>query len=241
MQSKTIARYSKTPTHRGAIFQMEADERGVVFLEAKEKSLKLYLLVDPESERILEIKFFTYGGPIFTAVAEVLCKNMEDQTLDDACSLEPEMIERWLRDEPENEVLTMEAPELATIKPVLSLLKETYPEKKKLAEAAIEARKRLGEPTAFELKTEADKEWANYDTAEKITRIDKVIDEHIRAGLQMDGGDMEVLDVVDNICIKVKYLGACGSCGASSGGTLFFIEDTLRKYIHPQIRVEPVD
>lgn len=44
--------------------------------------------------------------------------------------------------------------------------------------------------------------------------IQKAIDE-IRPALQADGGNIELIDVQEDGVVKVKLLGACGSCPMS--------------------------
>ena len=43
--------------------------------------------------------------------------------------------------------------------------------------------------------------------------VEKIIDE-IRPALQADGGNIELVDVQDGV-VKVKLMGACGSCPMS--------------------------
>ena len=45
-------------------------------------------------------------------------------------------------------------------------------------------------------------------------KVQKVIDE-IRPALQADGGSIELIEVQEDGVVKVKLLGACGSCPMS--------------------------
>jgi Fe-S cluster biogenesis protein NfuA len=45
-------------------------------------------------------------------------------------------------------------------------------------------------------------------------RIQKVIDE-IRPALEADGGDIELVEVGEDGIVKVRLMGACGSCPMS--------------------------
>lgn len=45
-------------------------------------------------------------------------------------------------------------------------------------------------------------------------KIQKVIDE-IRPALQADGGNIELVDVQEDGVVKVRLMGACGSCPMS--------------------------
>ncbi len=78
---------------------------------------------------------------------------------------------------------------------------------------------------------------------QRIKAVDAVIDEYIRPMLIMDGGDMEIIDIKENIPyydIYIRYLGACGSCASGSTGTLYAIESTLKAKVDENIRVLPV-
>jgi len=78
---------------------------------------------------------------------------------------------------------------------------------------------------------------------QRIKAVDAVIDEYIRPMLVMDGGDMEIIDIKENIPhydIYIRYLGACGSCASGSTGTLYAIESTLKQKVDENIRVMPV-
>ena len=78
---------------------------------------------------------------------------------------------------------------------------------------------------------------------QRIKAVDSVIDEYIRPMLVMDGGDMEIIDIKENLPyfdIYIRYLGACGSCASGSTGTLYAIESTLKQKVDENIRVLPV-
>jgi Fe-S cluster biogenesis protein NfuA len=56
----------------------------------------------------------------------------------------------------------------------------------------------------------------------------------IRPALQADGGDVELVDVVDGV-VKVRLTGACGGCPMSQMTLKMGIERHLRKEI-PEIK-----
>jgi NifU-like protein len=88
-----------------------------------------------------------------------------------------------------------------------------------------------------------DKPFKEMSIDEKKAAINAVIDEHIRAMLVMDGGDMEILDVKENgehTDIYIRYLGACSGCASASTGTLFAIEGILKQKLDPNIRILPL-
>ena len=65
-----------------------------------------------------------------------------------------------------------------------------------------------------------------------LAKINQAI-ESVRPYLVADGGDIELLDVSDDLVIKVKLLGACQGCP--------FSEQTLRAGIEHAIRNEVPD
>lgn len=70
-------------------------------------------------------------------------------------------------------------------------------------------------------------------------RVQKVIDK-IRPSLQADGGDVELIDVVDGI-VSVKLQGACAGCPMSQMTLKNGIERLVKQEI-PEIKaVEKVD
>ncbi|MCT4643076.1 MAG: NifU family protein [Bacteriovoracaceae bacterium] len=70
----------------------------------------------------------------------------------------------------------------------------------------------------------------------ELAQIESVIDKHIRAALQADGGDVQCVSYADNILI-IKYQGACGTCPSSTGGTLEGIRAILKENFNPNIEV----
>ena len=71
----------------------------------------------------------------------------------------------------------------------------------------------------------------------EIAKIDAILDQTIRPALQMDGGDIQLMELNGNV-LKVNYQGACGSCPSSSMGTLKAIESLLRNEYNPDLVVE---
>lgn len=77
---------------------------------------------------------------------------------------------------------------------------------------------------------------SNMTNLEKMKAIQEVLDREVRPGLAMDGGDMELVDVVGNN-VYVQLHGHCNSCAASSSTMKFFVEDRLKEMVDPDIKV----
>jgi Fe-S cluster biogenesis protein NfuA len=65
-------------------------------------------------------------------------------------------------------------------------------------------------------------------------KVEKVLEE-IRPMLQMEGGDVELINVTDDGVVKVKLKGACGSCPMSTYTLKLGIEQRLKERI-PEIK-----
>ncbi len=70
-------------------------------------------------------------------------------------------------------------------------------------------------------------------------RVQVVLDE-IRPMLQADGGDVELVDVVDGV-VKVRLQGACAGCPMSQMTLKNGIERTLKEKIPEIQKVESAD
>ncbi|MCB0348903.1 MAG: NifU family protein [Bdellovibrionales bacterium] len=102
-----------------------------------------------------------------------------------------------------------------------------------LAKAIIETRFPIHDP---DFKEAPDKKEKPKISDPELLKIEEVLDRTIRSGLQMDGGDLELVAVDGNL-LKVRYLGACGTCPSSTMGTLEAIKMILRNEYNPELEV----
>lgn len=240
--SLKVQEIAKAPKYRGAIFQIEADEKGLALVDVKEASLKVYLMIDPDCDKILETRFFTYGGPIFTALADTFCKKIQMKTIDEACAITAVSIEEELRDVPEVRSIPESAPEIEQMQTLIQKISDIYPEKKGVAILVREKMERIKYRTqTAEGRAEADAEWNALTKIQKIEKIEEWLHKSVRGTLQGDGGDIEILDLIDGYRLQIRYQGACAGCGSAMGGTLFYIEDELKNNVYYNIQVEPED
>lgn len=70
-------------------------------------------------------------------------------------------------------------------------------------------------------------------------KVEKILAE-IRPNLQMDGGDVELVDVSPDGVVKVKLTGACGGCPMSMLTLKMAIEKRLKDAIPEVKAVEQV-
>jgi len=57
----------------------------------------------------------------------------------------------------------------------------------------------------------------------------------IRVGLQMDGGDVELVGIDDDGTVKVRLVGACAGCPMSQMTLQMGIEATLKELV-PEVK-----
>jgi len=72
----------------------------------------------------------------------------------------------------------------------------------------------------------------NPEIHEKI----KNVLEQLRPYLQADGGDMDLVEITDDYVVKVKLVGACGTCPMRTMTLKAGIEGTLKKEV-PEVKV----
>ena len=240
--SQKVQEIAKAPKYRGAIFQIEADEKGLALVDVKVSSLKVYLMIDPDGDKILETRFFTYGGPIFTALADFFFKKIQRSSIDEACSIKAATLEEALRDTPDVRAIPETSNELGQMDELIKLVAETYPEKKGTAILVREKMERIKYRTqTAEGRAEADTEWNALSKVQKIEKIEEWLHKGVRGTLQGDGGDLEIIDLTDDNRLKIRFQGACAGCGSAMGGTLFYIEDELQNNVYYNLVVEPED
>jgi Fe-S cluster biogenesis protein NfuA len=75
---------------------------------------------------------------------------------------------------------------------------------------------------------------------ELLVRVNETL-EMVRPYLQADGGDISVVDLTDDLILKVKLLGACGSCPFSLQTLKAGVEQAIRRDIPEIVEVVSVD
>jgi Fe-S cluster biogenesis protein NfuA len=67
-----------------------------------------------------------------------------------------------------------------------------------------------------------------------MERVSKALDK-VRPYLQSDGGDIELVEITDDMTVKVKLTGACHGCPYSMQTLKAGVEQAIRKEV-PEIR-----
>ncbi len=72
---------------------------------------------------------------------------------------------------------------------------------------------------------------------ELIAAVRKVLDEDIRPFVQADGGDIELIGI-EGHRVKVRLLGACGTCPSSLMTLRQGVQTRLQAKVSPELLVE---
>jgi NifU-like protein len=323
--SKKVAELMDNPKNRGEISEEEAKAKGGKLIvadfgaESCGDAVRLYWLVDPESDKILDAKFKSFGCGTAIASSDTMVELCIGKSVDEALKITNIDVEKAMRDEPDTPAVPpqkmhcsvmaydvikkaaslykgvdMESLEeeeiicecarvsLATIKEVIRLngittveeitdytkagafckscIKPGGHEKKDyylvdiledtLKEIEYEKANGGFDPNASASACPAtsgaaisEQPFVDMTVVQKSKAVEAVIDENIRPMLMMDGGNLEVVDIKENlphIDIYIRYMGACAGCASSSTGTLYAIETVLREKLDENIRVLPI-
>jgi Fe-S cluster biogenesis protein NfuA len=72
------------------------------------------------------------------------------------------------------------------------------------------------------------------DKKEIIDKVNNAL-EQIRPFLIDDGGDIELIEITDDLTVKVKLLGACKSCSMSAMTLKGGVEETIKRVV-PELK-----
>jgi len=72
-----------------------------------------------------------------------------------------------------------------------------------------------------------------------MKQVEKVVNEYVRPMLQRDGGDLEIVDIKNNL-VYCSLKGACAGCKGASQTLSLMVEKTLKELVDESARVIPV-
>jgi Fe-S cluster biogenesis protein NfuA len=73
-----------------------------------------------------------------------------------------------------------------------------------------------------------------------LEQADRALNE-IRPHLAVDGGDIEIVEVTDDMVVRVKWLGNCQTCSMSAMTMRAGIEQTIKQKMPQILHVEAVN
>lgn len=230
------------PRNGGFFTQEEATKRGMRLVTGEEGTLsdgnyiKFYWLVDESDGTLIDAKYQLFGQTALIGAAELLCQLIVGKNYDQVRRIGAELVDKQARDKAQHP----------------SFPSETYPHLN-LALGAIDQAadqcdgiplpERYVAPPAPQHFGEVLKDgipgFLQKSKDEKIGLIEEVLNAEVRPYIALDGGGIEVLDLVDEKKLLIAYQGNCTSCFSSMGATLGYIQQVLSSRVHPDIEVVP--
>ncbi len=311
--SKKVQDRMNNPVAMGELTQEDADKLGGKLVvadfgaESCGDAVRLFWIVDPKTNKILESKFKSFGCGTAIASSDAMAELCVGKTVDEATKITNTDVEAFLRDEEETPAVppqkmhcsvmaydvileaaaqykgvdretlvnqdivcecarvtkqeVIDAIRANDIKEVEDIIRITKagsyckscirpgghePKDIYLVDILADVRAQMDQEkleAAAQTTASGENSFDKMTIVQRIKTVDAIIDEYIRPMLVMDGGDMEIIDIKENLPyydIYIRYLGACGSCASGSTGTLYAIESTLRQKVDENIRVLPV-
>ncbi|MDR3624510.1 MAG: NifU family protein [Chlamydiales bacterium] len=192
------------------------------------------LLVDPEDGMIVDAKFQAYGHSALIAAAEGAVELLIHKYYDQARRIGADLIDKHLRDKPD----VIAFPE--EVAGILNLVVDAIDE-------AVEKCSDIVLPAAYVSPVPHDIEvveggYPGFDALsreQKISVIEQVIANDVRPYIELDGGGIDVINLIHDREVIISYKGSCTSCFSSTGATLSYIQQIIQAKVHPDLTVVP--
>lgn len=240
--SKKLAAKIELPRSVGYFTQEESDARCMRLVEGTEGAIedgnliRFYWLVDTDDGIIVDARFQTYGQSVLIGAAEIACELMVGKNYDQARRISTELIDRHVRDKGDIPAFPKETyPHLNLI---LSAIENAY---EKCVDIPV-SENYFAPPVPSEIGEVIEggyPGWKELTIKKKMAVIDEILDRDIRPYIALDGGGVEVLNLLDDKEVVIGYQGNCTSCYSSIGTTLSYIQQVLRAKVHPDLVVIP--
>lgn len=240
--SKKLALKISSLRSAGALTQEEAASRHVRWVQGEEGKvadgnfIRFTWFVDTEDGGILDAKYQAFGQTALLGAAEIACELMVGKNYDQARRISADLIDKSARDKESEEAFPQETH--AHLNLVLLAIDNAAEKCTDLplpeAYVSMPAPRDVGEvleggyPGYIELPLK-----------KKMALIEEILDRDLRPYIALDGGGVEVINLLNHTEVIIAYTGSCTSCYSSIGTTLSYIQQVFRAKIHPDIKVTP--
>jgi len=196
------------------------------------RCVRFYWLIDPDDGLIVDAKCQVFGPPTLIGAADVACDLLVQRSCASARNIDPETIDKRLRDKPAVRAFPLEARSHLDL--VIFAIKDAVERCKDIPLAGSAVRSDHGN-----MEYEGCLNYEKLSHEEKLAFIEKVLDEEVRPFIAFDGGGISIKDLVGDYKLIIVYEGTCASCFAATGATLSYIKNALCSKVHPDIDVVP--
>lgn len=238
--SKKLAAKIDHPHCAGIFEKADAESRRMRLITAQEgeiadgNALRFYWLVDPEDGMIVDARFQAFGQSALIGAAEAACELVVHKYYDQAGRIGADLIDKHLRDKAD----------------VPSFPFETAAHLNLVVDAIEKAASQCTDiplPEAYVSPIPADIEtleggypgWSELTLTKKLAVIEQVVALEVRPYIELDGGGIEVINLIGDREVIISYQGSCTSCFSSTGATLSYIQQILRAKVCSDLIVVP--
>lgn len=221
------------PKYVGFFEQKDADQRGLFLASGQAGSfeqgrfIKWYWLLNPHEGSIEDLRFQIFADSLMLGLAEKICAEILHKNYQQARSIRL----KQLKNIPQNAAFNLELP--------FSIIMQAS---EAAADQCIEipiTKVPFEEQEFDNQESFEDPLWFERPKKEQIEILEKILSDQVRPYLEMDGGGLDIIDIIDGREILIRYLGNCSSCFSGVGATLQFIQETLKNRVHPGLEVKP--
>ncbi len=214
-----------------------AQAKGMRLVVGREKDVALYWLVDESDGVIADAKFQAWGPIGLIAAAEVASELLLRKTYDQASRVTADLIDQHVRDRKEIPAFPKECDPY--LNQVLSAIDQAV--QHCLDIPCVASYDMTPIENDFGEIPGGIPGWETFSKEQKLHIIEEVIGKEIRPYVELDAGNVKVMDFREEREVLIAYEGACTSCLSATGSTLTAIQKILRARVHPSLFVTPTD
>ena len=198
--------------------------------------ITFWWLVDKDDGVIVDAKFQAFGQSALIGAAEVACDLLIGKNYDQASRISADLIDKQVRDKPEVPAFPHEtAPHLnLVLEAIDNAAKECTDIPMAVAYVAPPAPRDIGEVLEGGYPG-----WPQLTIKQKLSVIEEVLNNDVRPYIVLDGGGVELVNLLNDNEVIIAYQGNCTSCFSSVGATLSYIQQVMRAKVHPDLVVVP--
>jgi NifU-like protein len=201
--------------HIGSIEKAEEKQRIIeARAESNDNVVLLYWLINEANGTIVDAKFQAFGPTELLEAAEKVCAGALNKNYDQATQIKID-----------NDLI-LNAIKTAALQCQDITLDKTY------------VGNFLSRPSKDQEESVLP-DWSALSFSQKMGFIEEVLDKEVRPFIKMDGGDIEVVNLVEDKKLVIAYQGACAHCFSAMGSTLSYIQQIVSSKINPDLIVEP--
>lgn len=237
--SQRILRAIDDPISYGTLSKESAEKKNARFVRAKVSSsddaqlVQMDWYVDLEEGLILDAKYQVMGHSALIGILEYLIPLLIGKNYDQARRISSDLIEQNLKDK-QGKSLPEEC--FSHVNLTLDLIDV-------LADQCDDiplAQNYVAPPVQNqEITGDGYPGFKELNLKQKIAVINQVLDQEVREYIALDGGGVEVINLINDKEVLVAYQGACTSCFSATGATLSYIQQVIQAKVDPDLTVVP--